>query len=150
MFIGSVIHWSLVIKMARTGSVCSNYNFHCVVVHRSEQMFFFFLLQLFPSRLIICCFFYSCTRLFHYSACSYKVFLPSNFYLEKHWSSAVGGVALPGFCGSVFAECFPLPNLLSGSTLPLSLCQRTVFTDTVWLGGGGAVESCWRPYPTGV
>ncbi len=95
------------------------------------------MLQLFSLRLAICYLFYSCTRLFHYSACSYKVFLPSNFYLEQHWSSAVGGVALPGFCGSVFAECFPLPNLLSGSTLPPP-CVKEQYLQTLcgWEGSG--------------
>jgi hypothetical protein len=35
-------------------------------------------------------------------------------------------------------------NLLSGSPLPLPLSQSqsTVFTDSVWLGGGGLMLSC--------
>jgi hypothetical protein len=35
---------------------------------------------------------------------------------------------------------------------PPSLCQSTVYTDSVWLGGGvgGSIESCWRPYSTGI
>ncbi len=51
-----------------------------------------------------------------------------------------------------FVNCCPSSsNLLSGSTLPPpSLCQSTVYTDSVWLGGGGGVESCWRSYSAGV
>ncbi len=29
---------------------------------------------------------------------------------------------------------------------PPSLCQSTVYTGSVWLGGDGVVELCWRPY----
>ncbi len=44
-----------------------------------------------------------------------------------------------------FVNCCP-STLLSGSTLPPSLGQSTVYTDSVWLGGGvGGVELCWRP-----
>ncbi len=48
-------------------------------------------------------------------------------------------------------NCCP-SNLLSGSTPhPPSLCQSILYTDSVWLaGGGGVVESCWRPYYAGV
>jgi hypothetical protein len=45
------------------------------------------------------------------------------------------------------------PNLLSDSTPPTPLpCVKVqfIFTDSVWLGGGGGVESCWRPYSAGV
>ncbi len=46
-----------------------------------------------------------------------------------------------------FVNCCP-SNLLCGSSLsPSSLCQSTVYIQTVcgWKGVG-SVESCWRPY----
>ncbi len=43
------------------------------------------------------------------------------------------------------------PSLWFNLPPPLtpSLCQSTVYTDSVWLGGVevGGVESCWRTFP---
>jgi hypothetical protein len=42
-------------------------------------------------------------------------------------------------------------NLLSGSPSPFpKLKYFTVYSDSVWLGGGGGVEFSWRPYSAGV
>ncbi len=51
---------------------------------------------------------------------------------------------------SVFSPVAPLPFSLVTTSPHPSLCQRTVHTDSEWLGGVGDVESCWRPYFAGV
>jgi hypothetical protein len=62
-----------------------------------------------------------------------------------------------GLCGISLSEwrleiqLWTLPfSLVQVSPYPPSLCQSTVYTDSVWLGGGGGVESYWRSYSAGV
>jgi hypothetical protein len=49
-----------------------------------------------------------------------------------------------------FVSYFP-SNLFFWFTPPLPKVKvQYVYTDSVWLGGGGGVEFCWRPYSAGV
>ncbi len=50
-----------------------------------------------------------------------------------------------------FCKLLPI-YLLSGSSPPRPHVSKysTVYTDSMWLGGGGGDESCWRPYSAGV
>ncbi len=80
---------------------------------------------------------------------------PWTYWLYRHQSKMSSSIKeLCGRCSSEFVDCrysqscwYFRPsfvnccptNLLSGSTLPLSLCQSTLYTDSVWVGGGGGV-----------
>ncbi len=55
-----------------------------------------------------------------------------------------------GTLGQVFIRIYRLETFSTLYPFPPSLCQSTVYTDNVWLGVGGGVESCWRPFPAGV
>jgi hypothetical protein len=66
-------------------------------------------------------------------------------------------IACEGTLRQVFIRVYRLEiqlviffSMVHPPPLPCVKAQSTVFVDSVWLGGSGGVESCWRPYSAGV